>query len=63
MKGTMRKRKRDVWEITVECGKDAQGKRRRRSYTVRGTKAVSRTPAAGVGEKSRKRDPVRQSRR
>ena len=38
MTGTMRRRKRDVWEITVSVGKDEQGKRRRKSRTVYGTK-------------------------
>ena len=39
MTGTIRKRKKNVWEITVEKGRDATGKRRRRSRTVHGTKA------------------------
>ena len=39
MRGTKRQRKRGVWEITVERGKDASGARRRRTRTVRGTKA------------------------
>jgi len=41
MTGSKRQRQREVWEITVERGKDAQGKRRRRSYTVKGTKAYA----------------------
>ena len=39
MTGTMRKRRLNVWEITVSLGKDEQGTRRRRSRTVYGTKA------------------------
>lgn len=39
MNGTKRRRNRNVWEITVERGRDANGKRRRRSCTVHGTKA------------------------
>ena len=39
MKGTMRKRQKNVWEVTVSLGKDAQGIRRRKSGTVCGTKA------------------------
>lgn len=39
MTGTMRKRGRNVWEITVSLGKDAEGIRRRKSRTVYGTKA------------------------
>ena len=39
MTGTMRKRDRNVWEITVSLGKDANGVRRRQSRTVYGTKA------------------------
>ena len=39
MTGTMRKRQRNVWEITVSLGRDAAGIRRRRSRTVYGTKS------------------------
>ncbi len=39
MKGTMRQRSAGTWEITINLGRDAQGVRRRRSVTVRGTKA------------------------
>ncbi len=39
MTGTKRQRKRGVWEITVERGRDAKGNRRRRSCTVHGTKS------------------------
>ena len=39
MTGTKRQRKRNVWELTVERGRDAKGKRRRRSRTVHGTKS------------------------
>lgn len=39
MTGTMRKRRRDVWEITVSVGRDEIGIRRRRSRTVHGTRA------------------------
>ena len=39
MTGTKRQRKRGVWEISVERGRDSTGKRRRRSRTVHGTKA------------------------
>lgn len=39
MTGTMRKRKKNVWEITVSLGKDAEGIRRRRSRTVHGSKS------------------------
>ena len=38
MTGTMRMRKYKIWENTVDIGKDANGKRRRRSRTVHGTK-------------------------
>ena len=38
MTGTKRQRKRNVWEITVEHGRDAEGIRRRRSRTMHGTK-------------------------
>ena len=38
MQGTMRRRRRHVWEITVSLGKDGNGIRRRRSRTVYGTK-------------------------
>ena len=39
MTGTIRKRRRSVWEITVSLGKDGDGIRRRRSRTVYGAKA------------------------
>ena len=39
MTGTKRQRKRGIWEITVERGRDEHGKRRRRSRTLHGTKA------------------------
>ena len=39
MTGTIRKRERNVWEITVSLGKDENGIRRRKSRTVYGTKA------------------------
>ena len=39
MTGTKRMRKRGVWEISVEGGRDKNGKRRRWSRTVHGTKA------------------------
>ena len=39
MTGTMRRRERNVWEITVSVGKDENGVRRRKSRTVYGTKA------------------------
>ena len=39
MRRTKRERKRNVWEITVNVGKDENGIRRRKSSTVYGTKA------------------------
>ena len=39
MTGTMRKRARNVWEITASLGKDEKGIRRRKSRTVYGTKS------------------------
>ena len=39
MTGTMRKRRMNVWEITVSLGKDEHGIRRRRSKTVYGAKS------------------------
>ncbi len=39
MTGTMRKRRRSVWEITVSRGKHDTGVRRRRSRTVYGTES------------------------
>ena len=38
MTGTKRMRKRGVWELNADVGKDANGKRRRQSRTVHGTK-------------------------
>ena len=39
MTGTMRRRKANVWELTVEEARGEDGKRRRRSKTVHGTKS------------------------
>ena len=39
MTGTKRMRKRGVWQISADVGKDTNGKRRRRFRTVHGTKA------------------------
>ena len=39
MKGSLRQRSAGSWELTVDLGRDAVGKRRRRHETVRGTKA------------------------
>ena len=39
MTGSMRKKRRNVWEITASLGNDQKGIRRRRSRTVYGTKA------------------------
>ena len=39
MKGSLRQRSPGSWELTVDTGRDALGKRRRRFLTVRGTKA------------------------
>ena len=39
MKGGIRQRSPGAWELTLNLGRDAQGIRRRRSVTVRGTKA------------------------
>ena len=42
MKGSLRQRSPGSWELTVETGRDASGKRRRRYFTVRGTKAQTK---------------------
>ena len=41
MKGSLRQRSAGSWELTVDLGRDAVGKRRRRHETVQGTKAVA----------------------
>ena len=46
MTGTMRKRARNVWEITASLGKDEKGIRRRKSRTVYGTNRKQAEPAA-----------------
>ncbi len=38
MKGHIRKRGKSSWEIAIDLGRDAQGKRRQKFHTVRGTK-------------------------
>ncbi len=42
MQGSIRQRSPGSWEITVDLGRDATGRRRRRFRTVRGTKAHAR---------------------
>ena len=39
MKGSLRQRSPGSWELTVDMGRDALGKRLRKSLTVQGTKA------------------------
>ena len=39
MKGSLRQRSAGTWELTVDLGRDAFGRRQRRFFTVRGTKA------------------------
>ena len=39
MKGSLRQRSPGSWELTVDAGRDALGKRRRRFLTLRGAKA------------------------
>ena len=39
MRSSVRRRGRGVWELTVDVGRDAEGKRVRQFRTVRGTKA------------------------
>ena len=51
MKGTMRKRQKNVWEVTVSLGKDEQGIRRRKSETVCGTKAKAQKHLRQMVEK------------
>ena len=38
MKGRIRRRSSGHWELTADAGKDANGKRRRRSETFKGSK-------------------------
>ena len=42
MNGSLRQRSPGSWELTVDLGRDARGKRRRKYLTVRGTKAQAR---------------------
>ena len=39
MNGSLRKRSKNSWELTVDLGRDARGKRRRKFLAVTGTKA------------------------
>lgn len=39
MKGRVRRRGKNSWELTIDTGRDAQGKRQRKFVNVRGTKA------------------------
>ena len=39
MQGSIRKRGKGSWELTIDLGRDAQGKRRRKFVNVKGKKA------------------------
>ena len=39
MNGSIRSRGKGTWELTIDLGKDASGKRRRKFVNVKGTKA------------------------
>jgi hypothetical protein len=39
LKGSVRSRSKGTWELTVDLGTDANGKRRRKFVSVKGTKA------------------------
>ena len=41
MKGSLRQRSPGSWELTIDQGRDALGKRRRKTTTFRGAKAVA----------------------
>jgi len=41
MKGSIRRRRKDAWEITIDVGRDAGGQRLRHFTTVRGSKAAA----------------------
>lgn len=43
VKGSIRQGSPGSWELTVDIGRDALGKRRRRHATVRGTKAAAQS--------------------
>ena len=59
MTGTMRKRKTNVWEITVSLGKDQIGIRRRTSRTVHGTKAEAQKRLRNLVEEVERNRPRR----
>ena len=39
MKGSIRRRSKDSWEISIDLGRDAEGNRRRKFLNVKGKKA------------------------
>ena len=39
MNGSIRQRSKGTWELTIDMGKDGNGKRRRKFVAVKGTKA------------------------
>ena len=41
MQGRIRKRGEGTWEITINIGRDSQGRRQRRFENVKGTKAAA----------------------
>ena len=48
MRGSVRRRSRGSWELTVGLGRDASGKRIRQIRTVRGTKAEAQRALNGM---------------
>lgn len=41
MNGSIRRRSKDSWELTIDLGKDASGKRKRKFVAVKGTKVLA----------------------
>ena len=39
MKGRIRRRSKNSWELTIDVGRDAQGRRQRKFLSVQGKKA------------------------
>ena len=39
MKGSIRRRSKNSWELTIDLGRDVSGKRRRKFINIKGSKA------------------------
>lgn len=59
MNGSIRRRSKDSWELTIDLGRDAGGKRKRKFVNVKETKAEARRKLRNLLVASDKGIPIR----